>query len=116
MTEDEKAQKEAHEIPIGNHFLKTLKLHGKLIRHGKDDGVSDLIYSLRDRTVGIEISTAYYGEGPASVEWKIARGKTNALGKYPLDSRQKRWEKGEFLANPNKAARASPHTSIGLFT
>jgi hypothetical protein len=79
MTEEEKAQKEAHEIPIGNHFLKTLKLHGKLIRHGTDDGESDLIYSLRDRTVGIEISTAYYGEGPASVEWKIARGKTNAL-------------------------------------
>lgn len=66
--------KEKHELAVGNQLLNALKLDGKLIRHGKDDGEPDLIYSLEGKTLGIEVATAYYHEGQARVEWQLARG------------------------------------------
>jgi hypothetical protein len=69
-----KQLKEDREKAIGNRLLKALKLDGKLLRHGKDGIEPDLIYSLEGKTVGIEISTAHYSEGTASVESKLARG------------------------------------------
>ena len=79
MTRDElimtsKELKHAREKAIGNQLLKALKLDGELLRHGKDGVEPDLIYSLEGKTVGIEISTAHYSEGTASVESKLARG------------------------------------------
>ena len=38
----------------------------------QDDGEPDLIYSLDSRTVGIEVTTAYYDDGQAKAEWKLA--------------------------------------------
>ena len=69
-----KQLKEDREKAIGNQLLKALKLDGKLLRHGKDGIEPDLIYSLEGKTLGIEISTAHYDEGTASVEFKMARG------------------------------------------
>ena len=50
----QKEVKEGHERAIGDQLLRALKLDGKLLRHGKDEGDPDLIYSLEGKTVGIE--------------------------------------------------------------
>ena len=36
--------KEGHEKAIGKQLLRALKLDGKFLRHGEDDGEPDLIY------------------------------------------------------------------------
>jgi hypothetical protein len=93
-----KEQKEAHEVAIGNQLLKALELDGKFIRHGKDDGEPDLIYSLGGRTVGIEVATAYYHEGQATVEWKLVRGE--------IKPDPPRWVKLGVPNDPNKVIRS----------
>jgi len=68
----QKEVKKAHEKAIGRQLLKALKLKGKFLRHGEDDGEPDLIYSLDCKTVGIEIATAFYHNEQAEIE--IAAG------------------------------------------
>ena len=46
----------------------------QFIRHGKDDGEPDVIYSLAGKTVGPEIVTVYCDDDQAKVEWQMARG------------------------------------------
>jgi hypothetical protein len=60
----------------------------QLLRHGKDDGEPDLIYSLDSRTVGIEVTTAYYDDGQAKAEWKLARVQVDGA-KFSLDNADK---------------------------
>jgi hypothetical protein len=64
----QKEVKEGHEKAIGNQLLRALNLDGKLVRHGKDEGEPDLIYSLEGKTVGIEIATAFYHNKQAEIE------------------------------------------------
>ena len=71
----QKEVKEAHEKAIGRQLLKALKLNGKFLRHGEDDGEPDLIYSLDGKTVGIEIATAFYHNKQAEIESQLALGK-----------------------------------------
>ena len=71
----QKEVKEAHEKAIGRQLLKALKLKGKFLRHGEDDGEPDLIYSLDGKTVGIEIATAFYHNEQAEIESQLALGK-----------------------------------------
>ena len=59
-----------------------------MLRHGKDDGEPDLIYSLDSRTVGIEVTTAYYDDGQAKAEWKLARVQVDGA-KFSLDNADK---------------------------
>ena len=67
--------KEEHEIGIGQDLLKALGLSGSL-RHGKDDGVEpDLFLSKDEKTIGIEVGTAYYGNHQAHVEWSPGGGR-----------------------------------------
>ena len=68
-----KELKEQHEIAIGDQFLNALQCDRKFIRHGKDDREPDLIYSLADKTVGLEIATVYCDDDQAKVEWQLAR-------------------------------------------
>ncbi len=79
----QKELKEGHELAIGNQLLKALKLDGKFIRHGKDDGEPDLIYLIEGKTVGIEIGTRRYHNEQAKIESQLARGqlKSGRLGK-----------------------------------
>jgi len=70
----ESSLKEQHEIAIGNALLRELKLDAQWIRHGVDGVEPDLIYQLAGKKVGIEITTAYYDEHQARVEWQLARG------------------------------------------
>jgi hypothetical protein len=72
---NQKEVKEGHEKAIGNQLLRALKLDGKLLRHGKDEGEPDLIYSLEGKTVGIEIATAFYHNKQAEIESHLALGK-----------------------------------------
>ena len=55
-------------------MLRALKFDGKFLRHGKDDGEPDLIYSLEGKTVGIEIATAFYHNKQAEIESHLALG------------------------------------------
>jgi hypothetical protein len=71
---NQKEVKEGHEVAIGNQLLNALKLDGKFIRHGKDDGEPDLIYSIEGKTVGIEIGTGRYHNEQAKIESQLARG------------------------------------------
>ena len=71
----QKEVKEAHEKAIGRQLLKALKLNGKFLRHGEDDGEPDLIYSLDGKTMGIEIATAFYHNEQAEIESQLALGK-----------------------------------------
>ena len=71
----QKEVKEGHEKAIGDQLLRALKLEGKFLRHGEDDGEPDLIYSLDDKTVGIEIATAFYHNKQAEIESHLALGK-----------------------------------------
>jgi hypothetical protein len=66
--------KEQHEIAIGNALLATLGHNVEFIRHGLDGIEPDLIYSVAERTIGIEIATAYYDNAQAKAEWQLARG------------------------------------------
>ena len=82
----QKEVKEGHEKAIGRQLLKALKLNGKFLRHGEDDGEPDLIYSLDGKTVGIEIATAFYHNKQAEIESQLALGKLKS-GRFgtPLD-------------------------------
>ena len=71
----QKEVKEGHEKAIGNQLLRALKLEGKFLRHGEDDGESDLLYSLDGKTVGIEIATAFYHNKQAEIKSHLALGK-----------------------------------------
>jgi hypothetical protein len=66
--------KEQHEIAIGNALLAALGHKSEFVRHGLDGVEPDVIYSVRQRTVGIEIATAYYDDSQAKAEWQLARG------------------------------------------
>ena len=46
----QKEVKEGHENASGNQLLRALKLDGKVLRHGEDDG--DLLYSLDGKPWG----------------------------------------------------------------
>jgi hypothetical protein len=74
----QKEVKEGHEKAIGNQLLRALKLNGKFLRHGDDDGEPDLLYSLGGKTVGIEIATAFYHNKQAEIESHLALGKLNS--------------------------------------
>ena len=52
----QKEVKEVHEKASGNQLLRALKLDGKFLRHGEDDGEPDLLYSLDGKTVGESIT------------------------------------------------------------
>jgi hypothetical protein len=66
--------KEQHEIAIGNALLATLGYKSGFIRHGLDGIEPDVIYSVTQRTIGIEVATAYYDDAQAKAEWQLARG------------------------------------------
>jgi hypothetical protein len=74
----QKDVKEGHEKAIGNQLLRALKLDSKFLRHGDDDGEPDLLYSLGDKTVGIEIAAAFYHNRQAEIESQLALGKLNS--------------------------------------
>jgi hypothetical protein len=71
----QKEVKEGHEKAIGNQMLRALKLDGKFLRHGDDDGEPDLLYSLGGKTVGIEIAAAFYHNRQAEIKSQLALGK-----------------------------------------
>ena len=66
--------KEQHEIAIANALLATLGHRSEFIRHGQDGVEPDVIYSVADQTVGIEVATAYYDDLQAKAEWQLVRG------------------------------------------
>jgi hypothetical protein len=105
----QKEVKEGHEKAIGNQLLRALKLDGKFLRHGDDDGEPDLLYSLGGKNVGIEIAAAFYHNRQAEIESQLALGKLKS-GRFgtPLgvpDGEDKvilsfaQWELNEECAN-----------------
>ena len=66
------ATKEQHEIAVGRALLQALG-YSPCLRHGQDGVEPDLICSVGDQCLGIEIATAYYSEHHAKLEWEHAR-------------------------------------------
>jgi hypothetical protein len=73
--------KEKHEVTIADEFLKTLGFTAEFLRRGKDGVEPDVIYSVAERTLGIEIATAYYNEAQPKAEWQLARGITKFVSR-----------------------------------
>jgi hypothetical protein len=67
--------KEQHEKSIGRNLVQLLRYRSKFIGRGVAGVQPDLIYSIADRTIGIEIATAYNDDDQAKVEWQLARGR-----------------------------------------
>ena len=88
--------KRDHERAVADDLLKNLGFKLVFKRLGDDKGEPDVIYEREDgKTLGIEVSTAYYEEGDAKQEWQHARGEREmpAEGQEPRD--------GGVMANPD---------------
>lgn len=66
--------KRDHERFICEELFKVLGIEAEFIQMGNDSGEPDVIYRVQDKTVGIEVGTAYYDESDAKQEWTLARG------------------------------------------
>jgi hypothetical protein len=66
--------KRAHEKFVCDELLKALNLDAQFVRMGNDSAEPDALYRVEEKTLGIEIGTAYYDNSDARLEWTIARG------------------------------------------
>ena len=84
---------------IADQLLNALQCDGKFLRHGKDGGEPDVIYSVNWRTVGIEVYTAYLGEGAARVDWDLADARVRYLRSAAVPGATGKMS-GELLRRP----------------
>jgi hypothetical protein len=64
-----------HEKAVCENLLKALQINLVFIRHGDDKGEPDIIFSnSENKTLGIEVATAYYNDIAAKAAWEMARG------------------------------------------
>jgi hypothetical protein len=92
------AIKQGHERAVAEKLLKTLKIDATFERKGdpnKDE--PDVIYKIEDKTVGIEVATAYYEDSDAKDEWEIATGEN------PLAPGEIRPRSGGVIGSPDRA-------------
>jgi|GEM_PF-1421605 len=59
-----------HERRTGDSLLRALGIQAEFLRHGDEESEPDLLYSIADQTVGIEVTAAYYDNDHASAEWR----------------------------------------------
>jgi hypothetical protein len=65
--------KEQHEIAIVNKLLNALNLPGSGLRRGQPGIEPDVLCLIHNKTIGIEVTGAYYRNELAEAEWESAR-------------------------------------------
>lgn len=74
--------KRQHEKAVAERLINSLSLEDFVFNKlGNDNGEPDVIYRNKNKTIGIEIRSAYLGEGYAMSLWGVARGNMNYLNK-----------------------------------
>lgn len=69
------AVKKGHEKAVADQLLEAEKIDATFDRVGDANRKEpDVIYTIGDLEVGIELATAYYEDGDAQDEWEIATG------------------------------------------
>jgi len=91
------ALKQRHERAVADHLLASLKVDATFDRMGDPSkNEPDVIYKIGDKTLGIEVATAYYEDSDAKDEWQIATGEN------PLAAREMRPRSGGVIGNPDQ--------------
>jgi hypothetical protein len=88
--------KRDHEKSVSDELLKALQIGAEFVRMGDDRGEPDVIYRIQDKTLGIEVGTAYYDESDAKQEWTLARGERA----FPQEGFERR--PAGVIRNPDK--------------
>ncbi len=88
--------KREHEKFVCDELLKALSVGAEFVRMGNDRDEPDVIYTLHNTTIGIEVGTAYYEESDAKQEWTLERGERA----FPSEGLERR--AGGVIHNPDK--------------
>ena len=89
--------KQGHEKAVADQLFGALKAEATFERMGDPNkGEPDVIYKVGDKTVGIEVATAYYENSDAQDEWEIATGED------PLAPGEIRERSAGTLGNPDQ--------------
>lgn len=90
------AIKLGHEKAVADQLLKVLKIDPTSSRNGDPTkSEPDVVYTIGDKTLGIEVATAYYDDSDAKEEWEIATGEN------PLSPGEIRPRSGGTLGSPD---------------
>ena len=78
------AVQEQHERWVGELVIEWYNAnHGRSFQfYGRADGAPDLEYREGDRSLGVEVVTAYYDKEDAKLKWLTARKRPDAPGKW----------------------------------
>lgn len=91
------AIKKGHEKAVTDQLFGTLETNASFERFGDPDKAEpDVIYVHDGKTIGVEVSTAYYGDRDAQDEWEIA------TGDRPLAAGEIRPSSAGVIANPDQ--------------
>jgi len=86
--------KRAHEEAVADELLESLGIKPANGAHGNPDkNEPDRLYKIEEKTVGIEVVTAYYTEGEAKIAHEVAE---NPLG-------ENEFMMGEIIGGPDDA-------------
>lgn len=91
------AVKKGHEKTVANQLLEVEKIEATFERVGDANKKEpDVIYTIGDLAVGIEVATAYYEDSDAQDEWEIA------TGEIPLAVGEIRPSSAGTMGNPDQ--------------
>lgn len=91
------AIKQGHEKAVADQLLKVLEVDATFERMGgANQNEPDLIFKIGDKSVGIEVATAYYEESDAKDAWEIAACEN------PLAAGETRPRSGGVIGNPDR--------------
>lgn len=102
---DNRVLQSNHERATGEALLKALGISAQFNKHGDpDQREPDLVYLVDGKSLGIEVTSAYYDQGHARNEWELARKRL----KPDLRGSTKLWSGDE----PDKLIAASVQERI----
>ena len=85
-----------HEKAVCENLLAALEIEFTYVRHGDDKGEPDIIFSSSEnKTLGIEVATAYFEDCDAKAEWECARGERDGFTSWEI-------RKGAPIEGPDK--------------
>lgn len=89
-----------HEKCVCDSLVETLNSNAIFERYGNDLDEPDCIYKVNERSLGIEVGTAYYSNLDAEQEWTLARGER----KIPKQDYEWNWPSASLENLPQKIA------------
>ncbi len=69
-----KTLQKQHEKAVCDNLLGFLNIEASFLKYGDDKTEPDIIYRLGNKSLGIEVATAYYDNTDAKQEWTLAAG------------------------------------------